>query len=135
MASAGHRQVEHTADLAVELWADTQAALLREGALAVTEIMTEGRPPPATQTRRVAFESIDAGDRLVQWLNEIIYLATVDGFLTADAEIQLADMGLEATLHGSQRAHFATEIKSATYHDLQLEHRDGRWHAQVVLDV
>jgi SHS2 domain-containing protein len=29
----------------------------------------------------------------------------------------------------------ATELKSATYHDLRLEQRDGTWHAHVVIDV
>jgi SHS2 domain-containing protein len=135
MVDSGHRQVEHTADLAIELWAPSEALLLREGALAVVEILTEGHPPAASETRTLQIESIDAGDRLVQWLNEIIYLATVDGFVTADASIVLAGSGLTASVRGNQRDGIKTEIKSATYHDLRLEKVDGSWRARVVLDV
>jgi hypothetical protein len=38
----GHRSVEHTADLAVELWASDEPALLVEGARALVGARIEG---------------------------------------------------------------------------------------------
>jgi SHS2 domain-containing protein len=135
MTGAGHRQVEHTADLAIELWADSEENLLREGARALAEILTEGAAGDERETRAVEIESIDSGDRLVQWLNEVVYLATVDGFLVVDADIELHPKGLRARARGFSHAGLPAEIKSATYHDLQIHHTDGRWRARVVLDV
>lgn len=135
MSGAGHRQVEHTADLAIELWADSEEGLLCEGARALAEILNEGAPCPVDETREIEIESIDPGDRLVQWLNELVYLATVDGFLVGDAEVRLHPEGLAARVRGAGHDGLPAEIKSATYHDLEIDHRDGRWHARVVLDV
>jgi hypothetical protein len=46
----GHRQVEHTADVALELWGPDHAALLEQGALAVVELLTGGADVAATST-------------------------------------------------------------------------------------
>lgn len=134
----GHRQVDHTADLALELWAPTEEDLLLEGARALIEIMTEGATPGAEARRHVVLEPVDDQDRLVQWLNEIIYAAVVDGFLFAAVErLTIAGGRLEAELAGEANAHqrIAGELKSATYHDLQLGREDGLWRARVVIDV
>lgn len=134
---SGYRQVDHTADLAIELWAPTEPALLETAALAVTEIMTEGANVLATATREIAIDAIDAEDRLVQWVNEIIYAAITDGFVTAAADIELGTTSLRATVRGEAGAHARVrgELKSATYHDLAITRRDGGWRAFVVIDV
>jgi SHS2 domain-containing protein len=136
-AECGHRQVEHTADLAFELWGPDEASVLRQGARAVVETLTEQAAIPRADTRHVELEAFDAADRLVRWLNEVLYLATVEGFVVSDAELVLHDEGLQAELVGlADAAHLLqTEIKSATYHDLVLEHREGKVFARVVLDV
>ena len=134
---SGYRQVDHTADLAIELWAPTESALLETAARAVTEIMTEGAEIRATAAREIAIDAIDPEDRLVQWLNEIIYAAVTDGFVTAGADIELGATSLRATARGEAGAHarIRGELKSATYHDLSLARTDGGWRAFVVIDV
>lgn len=134
----GHRQVDHTADLALELWAPSEEDLLIEAARAVVDIMTEGAAVGAEARRHVVLEPVDGEDRLVQWLNEIIYAAVVDGFLFAAAvRLTLAGGRLEAELAGEAGAHdrIAGELKSATYHDLELGQEGGQWRARVVIDV
>lgn len=136
--STGHRQLEHTADLALALWAPSETALLEEGARAVVELMTAGHRPEPRASRHVRLEVLDAEDRLVQWLNEIIYLATAEGFLFASAELHTSEGGLEAEVSGEADAadRIATELKSVTYHDLELrKDREGTWHGRVVIDV
>ena len=133
----GYRQVDHTADLALELWAGSEEALLGVGARAIVAVLTEDADVSGSDERLVELDTVDAEDRLVQWLNEIIVAAIVDGFLTTSADITLRSGGLAATLRGRCDAAelVATELKSATYHDLRLEQRDGAWHAHVVIDV
>jgi SHS2 domain-containing protein len=136
-ASVGHRQIEHTADLALELWGPDEGAVLREGARAVVEILTEQATIRPLAERVVLLEVLDGADRLVRWLNEVLYLATVEGFLVCDADLVLHEGSLRASLWGEADAHhlLRTEIKSATYHDLVLEPRDGAMFARVVMDV
>jgi len=138
MSQSGHRQIDHTADLAWALWAPSEEALLAEGARAVIAELTEGATVQRRDTRQVELQCLDAGDRLVQWLNEVAALALGAGFLTADAQIELRDGGLSATVWGEADRPDAVlhEVKSVTYHDLQIERgQDGTWQAQVVVDV
>lgn len=135
---AGYRQVEHPADLAFELWAPSEEELLITGARALTVELTAGAEITGDSRRRIELATIDAGDRLVQWLNEVIVLALVEGFIFVDAEITLTPAGLSATLRGAREAsaRIAQELKSATYHDLRIaEDEDGIWRARVIIDV
>lgn len=135
----GHRQLEHTADLALELWGESEEDVLLAGAEGVVDIMTEGGQVEARAERRLAIDAVDPQDRLVQWLNEIVFAAVHDGFLVGSADIALAGTtGLSAILRGEPGAggRVVAELKSATYHDLELARQpDGSWRARVVIDV
>lgn len=142
--SSGHRAVEHTADLAIELWAPDELELLDEGRKALLELLTEGGANQLDQsvgsaaTRAVAIDALDPEDRLVRYLNELLYLATVEGFLATGAALTLRPPGhLEGQLRGQAdaRALLRTEIKAVTYHDLHLTHTAGEVRARLVLDV
>jgi SHS2 domain-containing protein len=134
----GYRQLDHTADLALALWGPSEQELLVAGAEAVIDIMTESAAPGAVTAERVIeIDAVDAADRLVQWLNEIIVAAVTGGFLARTAEIRLqGDSGLRAVVRG-EPGRILAELKSATYHDLELlrDEASGRWSAQVVIDV
>jgi SHS2 domain-containing protein len=133
--SRGWRPLNHTADLALSVWAESEAALLAEAARAIVSTMTEGaRPGPARDTRTLTLEALDPEDRLVRWLNEVIYLAVAEGFLTREADLRLEGAGLVARLAG-ERGTVATELKSVTYHDLHLTGDGGHWRARFVVDV
>ena len=133
----GFRVVEHTADVAVELWAPDEAALLVEGLRAIVSLMTEGAALAPDASRQVSIDALDPEDRLVQWLNEIIYLALVEGFLASDAVVGLREGGLDATLAGVQdAAHLIRgELKSVTYHELELRRFPDRVETTIVIDV
>lgn len=136
---SGHRQIDHTADLALEIWADTERELLGEGARALTSILTGEKPVRPSSETTLSLEGIDREDRLVQWLNEVLYLAVGEGFLFDSADIHLDDDArLEATVRGEAGAwdKLVTELKSVTYHDLSLREVDGgSWRAHIVVDV
>jgi SHS2 domain-containing protein len=152
-AQPGHRHLDHTGDVAFELWAPTEEALLREGALAAAEILVGGELPRPTsdpragrpslpEHRTLRLDTIDREDRLVQWLNEVIYLAVHEGQLVVDAELELQDQPGGGALTARVRlaplgpGELDTELKSATYHDLRVQRdEDGAWRARVVIDV
>ena len=134
----GHRHIDHTADIALALWAPTEEELLLEGASAIVAVITEGASVEHNALREVEVSSIDGADRLVQWLNEVLVLAITDGFLFADAELTLRPDGLHAKVVGEtgDASRIRTELKSVTYHDLVLERDEtGGFVAQVVVDV
>ena len=134
---AGHRQLDHTADLALELWADSEVELLEEGARALIGILTEQARVKAPSSRVLCLDALDREDRLIRWLNEVLYLAVSEGFLVLSAEITLEGTGLSARLSGEAGAFekIRCELKSATYHDLLLQESETGWLARVVIDV
>ena len=97
----GHRQLEHTADLAFEVWAENEPDLLAEAALALVDCLTEGAPPLGAplEERAITLEAIDREDRLVRFLNEVIYLAVSEGFLVRGFRIELTG----EAVHGLRR--------------------------------
>jgi len=133
----GHRQIEHTADLALEIWAPTEEELLLEGARAIVEILTEQAEIGAEAVRELHLDAIDPPDRLVVWLNEVLVLAVSEGFLVHDGELSLREDGLDARVRGLEDAGalVRTELKSATYHDLELTRGQDGFRARVVIDV
>lgn len=134
----GHRQIDHTADIALELWGDSEEEVLLAGAEAVIEILTDGGEVADRAGRDIAIDAVDAADRLVQWLNEIIVAAVAGGFLFRTATIELdGEIGLHASARGEPDGHdrVVAELKSATYHDLALEHAPTGWRARVIIDV
>ena len=131
------RQIDHTADLALEVKGASESAVLETAALALVEIMTERSRIEGAAVRSVSLSTLDPEDRLVQFLNEIIVLAVTDGFLMSAATIELTETGLQASLQGEEDAQdkLRGELKAATYHDLMLEERAEGWFARVVIDV
>lgn len=100
-------------------------------------IMTDEAQVHPAQAKRVSLEAVDPEDRLVRWLNEVLVLATMEGFVLADAELDLHDGGLHAELRGQPDSHrlIQHELKSVTYHDLELRREAGRFVGRVVIDV
>ena len=134
----GHRQLDHTADLALELWGESEIDVLLAGAEGVIDIMTDGGDVEERGHRHVRIDAVDPQDRLVQWLNEIVVAAVSEGFLFGSADIELeGPTGLSATIRGEPDAgeRVVAELKSATYHELALGEERGMWRARVVIDV
>lgn len=136
----GHKQLDHTADLALEFWAPSEADLLVHAAEVIVAILTEEAPAAPESTwsaREVDLSSLDREDRLVVWLNEVLFLAIAEGFLLRAAALSLRADGLSAELRGEGEAFgkIATELKGVTYHDLLLTQDGDLWRARVIIDV
>lgn len=91
----------------------------------------------ADSERPVNIETLDSEDRLVQWLNEVIYWAVVDNFLVTEVDLSWSQNGLCGRVQGVQDVHaqVVSELKRATYHDMRLSVTDAHAQARVVIDV
>ena len=133
----GHCELEHPADLVLQFWAPSEHELLVEAAQALIEVLTDAARIVPDSVRRLDLEALDPEDRLVRWLNEVLLLATLEGFVLCDAEIELRPGGLVATVRGQAEAHdlVRTELKCVTYHGLELGPQGERFVGQVTVDV
>ena len=129
-----YRWVEHTAEIELEIEDESPRAVFTEALVALGDLLTgeRGREPV---THEVSISAADLPALLVEWMNELVYLAETDGFIPERVEeLHLAGNTLEATVAG-QRGEPRPLVKAVTYHGLELSKTNGGWSARVVLDV
>jgi len=141
--------LDHTADVAVDVAADSLAALYAEAARAFTDTLTPLAGVEPGQTLKVTLE-LPAGadlasdprareDLMVEWLEELLYHFEVDGFLAARADVDLSAEALCATLHGESydpdRHPVKVLVKAVTYHALEVRPTATGWTARVIFDI
>jgi SHS2 domain-containing protein len=130
------REIGHTADVGLDISAPTLAAAIA-GAAAKTDV-------PGEDTRFIEVAGQDPPLLLRNVLREILYLASVEGFIADRTDVEI-DEGSGGTLHlearcrlwgGRVTAALHTELKGVTLHGLSAEPLpSGTWKARVIFDV
>ena len=96
---AFYREVEHTADWAIEVWGQDLAALFEHAAVALFEMQGADMTAEPTVTVVASCQGMDLETLLVGWLNELLYLSEMNDALFT--RFQVAIVGdLEPTLDG-----------------------------------
>ncbi len=137
---AKYRQLPHTADLAWRIRGGSLPELFENAAGALVATMTDRRYIRRLEKREIEVESPDREALLVDWLNRLLYLFDVAGFLGREFQVTaLTDRRLQATAWGEVfdpgRHPEKTAIKAATYHRLSIVPREDGWQATVILDL
>jgi len=136
--------LDHTADVGFELGASTLEDLFEEARRALLMVVFERPPEEGGEEREIQLSAPDLETLLVRWLNELTYIVQDAGFVPVAAEIQIrrrdgTDPSLEAHLSGAplmlEEYGWQGEIKSATFHGLDVANDDEGWRARVILDV
>jgi SHS2 domain-containing protein len=127
-----YRFVDHTAELEVELEAESAEGVLTEALQAFAELA--GPAEGEELTRRVVLEASDLPALLAGWLEELLFLAETEGLVPESAELVLSDLELSATVRG-RRGEPRPLVKAVTLHRLRLRPENGVWKGRVVLDV
>ncbi len=125
----------HTAEVELVVRAASEEDIFAEALDAfgrLIELDDRGEPV----RRDVELTGDDRAGLLVDWFEELIYLADTVGFVPDRAErLELRPDGLRAELVG-RRTELDPLVKAATYHGLRFEPSEGGgWQATVVLDV
>jgi SHS2 domain-containing protein len=138
----GHRFLDHTADIAVELEAPTLEALFEEARSAFTEALTEPHLIEEQTSRRFDLTAAAPDLLLVDWLTELNYAFEIEDLLFRRAEITLEEspgsLRLLAQAWGEPRDDrhpIKVLIKAVTYHGLEVAGTPTGWRARVVFDI
>lgn len=100
--------------------------------------LTLGEPlPEATGPwREIELYSPDAVALLVDWLNELIYLAESEQWMPVEFDpIEVTHTYLHARMRGRALGTSPSLVKAATHHGARLEEVDGGLEAHLLLDV
>jgi SHS2 domain-containing protein len=142
MSSDGgtYREIEHTADLGIEVTAPDLSALFASAAEALYALIADSATIENREVITVSATGDGAEELLHAWLCELLALFNVQGFVGKRCEIaSITDGRVEGQVTGEKldlkRHAFHTEIKGVTYHDFKVWQEDGMWHARVIFDV
>jgi SHS2 domain-containing protein len=130
--------IEHTADTGLVAYGDTLAEAFANAAYGMFSIIADLKDVKEIESRHVTVSEPDMEGLLFTWLNDLIYLFDVDTILFSRFDIiEFAECRLEAVCRGEKydpsRHHLKTEVKSATYHMLEVD--GGKNTVRVIFDV
>ncbi len=134
----GYRFLEHTADVLVECEAPRFGELLKEAARALYAVALETVYPEAMITRTIELATASREEFLVRWLQRLILLLEVEHFVATRFDIHEGDEDtVEVRLEGyvCEAEDRATEVKGATYHDIEVAETAEGVTARFVLDI
>lgn len=132
---SGYREVAHTADWELEVWAPTLAELLRQAAYGMYALSgTQLADQPRIQ-RQVDVEAGDPEGLLVTFLSELLYIGETEGLGFDQVQIGINDLRLHAELNGAPIIKLDKEIKAVTYHNLSIRAENHLLRVNIVFDV
>jgi SHS2 domain-containing protein len=135
MEIAGFRELPHTADWEIEVWAVDLPGLFEQAARGMIYISGMMVEPNNTFQRIMKITADDSEGLLVRFLNELLYIQEIEnqGFL--GFSISILDNQLKADLTGSNIICIKKEIKAVTWHKLAIRKVENVFKVNIVFDV
>ncbi|MEZ4600935.1 MAG: archease [Syntrophotaleaceae bacterium] len=134
-----YRLLEHTADMGIEVTGNTLEELFFAAALGLREIVFGDQAVEGGQEEfPVEVLGGDAEELLVNWLNELLFLMQDRSVFPRDFHLRLTDeQHLRGRVLGFSRPCIepVREVKAATFHQLNITQRNGRWQSRIYVDL
>lgn len=133
--SAGFREIEHTADWALEVWAADLEMLFAQAAAGMYWLMQTSLSGGPRVERALELEAPDVETLLVSFLSDLLYLGETEGLAFDQFDVHLHERSLHALVHGAPAAEHHKEIKAVTFHNLAVRRREDGFFVTIVFDV
>ncbi len=132
--------LDHTADIGLVIYGENLKALFENAGEAFFHLITDLRKVRRRVERRINIDGESLDRLMVDWLSELLYLHDVEHLLFKGFKVEsIGEDGLRAVVKGEpfqEKIHvIKTEVKAVTYHQIQIQRENGRWKAQVILDL
>jgi SHS2 domain-containing protein len=135
--------IDHTADIAVEVEADTIEELFTVSAEAWKKIVFEGAAILKKDEKRINIAEDDHGSLLVRFLNDLNFLFQAKKWVCSSIkEIIIKknnEWNLSALLSGEpyneKRHEVHLEIKAVTFHQMEIRKIKGKYSTRIVFDI
>lgn len=136
-ASPSHRFVDHTSEIGLQVQAGSFGELLAEAARGLARLMLREAPAEVEgETREFEVSAHDRESLLVDWLNEILYVAETGLWVPLEIEVlEASDTRIRARARGATVEVSPSMVKAATFHGLQVVETADGLSAEVILDV
>lgn len=134
-------EIDHTADLGLDLRGATPAAVLEAAQRGLVHVLFGETPDLEPDGERtVELSETDLPELLKAWCEALYRLLEEDGFVTLESAVESADPGeFRAMIRGAtppaETVARASELKAVTWHQLAFERAGDGWRARVIFDV
>lgn len=136
-----YEYLEHTADMGLKVFGENFAALLANAAQGLFETTAVVDTIDETASVHIHVTADSVEELFVAWLDELNFRHETEAMFFKRAHIRhCSETEVSSDVYGEpvdfDKHEVYTEIKSVTYHQLQVEqHPDGGWFAQVIFDL
>jgi SHS2 domain-containing protein len=129
--------IEHPGEVRVRLRAASFGELAAAAGSALAELQLKRPPETATDAwHEITTRGRDREALLVNWLNELIYLAETERWVgTEFMPLRETDTELVMRARGVAVETAPSQVKAATFHGLRITSAGGGVEADLVLDV
>jgi len=137
MAEEDIEIVEHTADWSLRVRGEDLRELFSNTAVGMAMLMVEDPGALGDDFEQsLDLEAYDAESLLVDWLNELAYLAEMKQVVITQVEIEMiGERQLKATVRGGKAPVLDKHIKAVTFHNLAIEETASGLEVTIVFDV
>lgn len=135
-----YRLFDHTADVGIHVEAQTLPELFADAGRALVSLLVdEPAEFRAVETQSIELRAARSDDLLFDFLGELLYRFSTDGYVPVHQEIETDGERLRAELRGERfdpdRHRGGSEVKAITYHGLKLEPTADGYVAEVIVDI
>lgn len=137
MDQRGFEEVGHTAEWSLRVWAPTMTELFVQaahGMLALVEL--DAQSGDKKNWRTITLQAPDFETLLVRWLHDILFELETRYVTCTEFDIQVHDTPeLAGRVQETKADRPKKHIKAVTYHELDIQTRDGGLETLIVFDV
>ena len=132
--------IEHTADIGLKIYAKDLKGIFKNAAIGLLSLITDSGKVSAKKVIKVNLKEENKEELLVSWLDELIFQFSAHNFLAKQFKInKVTDNAISAEIRGEKinlsKHKILTEIKAATYHELEIKRTKEGLQARVILDT
>lgn len=127
-----YRQLEHTADIWIEVTGTSFENLLEEAGAALFDIV--GKPDSLGTMREFEFGGKSNEELLVRWLEELYSESQISGILFGKFNVSVQAGKLKGKAWGGPGS-VKTEVKAVTWGRLKIWQEKDKWKARVLFDI
>jgi SHS2 domain-containing protein len=131
----GYREIEHTADWELQVWAPDLPALLTTAAQGMYTLSHTTLAAGPQLSRGFEIPFVDPESLLVDFLSELLFFGEDEQIAFESYQLEFAGSSLKVQALGAPIWEQAKEIKAVTYHGLQVRETESGLEVNIVFDV
>ena len=129
--------IDHEADIGLEIYGKSLEELFINAVNGLFSLIVDAKDVKAEKGKR--FDTNENGETLIVFLNELLYMWDVEGFIPKEFSIKIDNNRLTGTIIGGifdpARHTAKQEVKAVTYHGFSITQDENGFKARIIMDV